>query len=64
MLVGGKTFLLCQELDRLSMHITGLCETRWKKDGNFYCGDHRIYWSGSEKGGECGVAIVLDKKTC
>jgi len=44
------------------MNITGLSETRWKKEGHFTMGNHTIIHSGNEKGGSKGVGIVLDKR--
>ena len=62
MLELGKLQLLLQELDTLHIGITGLCEHRWKNDGKFTNGNHTIYFSGNEKGGSNGVAIILDKQ--
>jgi len=44
------------------MNITGLSETRWKKEGHFTMGNHTIIYSGNGKGGSRGVGIVLDKR--
>ena len=57
----GKLDLLLKELDEHKMSITGLCETRWKGEGVFNKEAHTIIFSGSEKGGERGVAIILDQ---
>ena len=57
----GKLDLLLKELDRSQMNITGLCEVRWSGEGKFRHGDYTIVYSGNEKGGSRGVAIVLDK---
>ena len=35
MLEAGKLAFLIDELDALNMNKSGLCETRWKKDGKF-----------------------------
>ena len=62
MLPEGKLNLLLRELDDHEINITGLSETRWKGEGGvFNLGDHTIVFSGNEKGGSKGVAIVLDK---
>ena len=65
MMEEGKLELLLEELERHNMNIVGLSETRWEKvkdkDGVFEKGSHTIFFSGNEKGGEHGVAIVLDK---
>ena len=45
----GKLDLLLRELDENNINITGLCETRWSKDGVFDKEGHRIVFSGSEK---------------
>lgn len=44
------------------MNITGLSETRWKKEDRFIMSNHTIIHSGNEKGGSKGVGIVLDKR--
>lgn len=62
MLEMGKLNLLVKELERSQMNITGLVEVRWRGEGKFSHGDHTIVYSGNEKGGQNGVAIVLDKK--
>ena len=71
----GKLPILLQELNSLDMNITGLCETRWEGQGKFSMTidiegveeeeevtrvNHTIYYSGNEKGGQRGVAVVLD----
>ena len=57
----GKLDLLLKELEDYKINITGLCETRWKGEGVFNKEAHTIIFSGSEKGGERGVAIILDQ---
>ena len=42
------------------MNITGLCETRWSGEGVFEKEGHTIIFSGNKKGGNHGVAIILD----
>ena len=61
MLPEGKLDLLLEELNDHKINITGLCETRWKGEGIFSKGDHAVVFSGNEKGGQRGVAIILDK---
>ena len=58
----GKLHLLIRELEHQEMNITGLCECRWEGNGHFNCGDHLIIYSGAEKSGQAGVALVLDKE--
>lgn len=66
MLIEGKLDLLLEELKDNEIDITGLSETRWKKvngkDGVFKKGEHTIVFSGTEKDGQSGVAVILDKK--
>ena len=66
MLIEGKLDLLLEELKDNEINITGLSETRWKKvngkDGVFKKGEHTIVFSGTEKDGQSGVAVILDKK--
>ena len=38
----GKLDLLLKELEEHKMSITGLSETRWKGEGAFNRGDHKI----------------------
>ena len=57
----GKFTLLLEELNGLNMNITGVCETRWDKEGLFRAEDHTIVYSGNKKGAN-GVAIILDKR--
>lgn len=61
MMQAGKLQLLIKELKRLNMNITGICETRWKSRGHFKSDDHLVIFSGNEKGGDRGVAVILDK---
>ena len=62
MLELGKLCLLVKELERSKMNITGLCEVRWSGHGLFTVDEHAVLYSGNEKGGSRGVAIVLDRK--
>ena len=61
MMPEGKLELLLKELEDHIVNITGLCETRWKGEGVFELGDHTIVFSGNDRGGSRGVAIILDK---
>ena len=55
----GKLELLCRELDRYDIDITGLSEVRWKGEGYFSVDDgSKVYYSGGN-GSERGVVILL-----
>ena len=57
----GKLELLLEELERLHLDITWLCETRWKGEGLFKPDKtSTVVYSGKESGkSESGVAIIL-----
>ena len=57
----AKLDLLLEECKNQSMNILGLCETRGSKECLFKCDELTIVFSGSEKDGPKGVAIILDK---
>ena len=58
----GKLQLLLRELDSHDMNITGIAEHRWEGSGHFTCDDHLIIYSGAEKQGQGGVAVILDNE--
>ena len=60
--VYGKLYLLCRELAAQNIGITGICEHRWSGSGHFNCEDHLVIYSGAEKSGQSGVAMILDKE--
>ena len=53
--------MLIEEFKEQKLNNLGLCETRWSKQGVFNRGEYTIVHSGSEKGGNKGVAVILDK---
>ena len=57
----GKLELLLKELEGYNLKVTELCETRWSGSGVFSREDHTIVYSGTDKGGRSGVAVILDK---
>ena len=59
----GKFELLLHEIKDLNVNIIGLAETRWSGKGHFEQDGYYIIYSGGEKSGYGGVAIVLDAKT-
>ena len=44
------------------MNVLGLCEVRWKAEGDFMSDQFRVIYSGGEKR-ENGVAVLLDTET-
>ena len=50
-------------MERNGLNILGLGEVRWKEQGDYWSGTHRVIFLGGEKGGEIGVAIILDATT-
>ena len=58
----GKLHLLIRELEIQNINITGITECRWKGNGHFHHGDHYVIYSGTDKGGQSGVAVILDKE--
>ena len=62
LLDNGKLYLLCRELTAQNIGITGICEHRWAGSGHFNCEDHLVIYSGAEKSGQSGVAMILDNE--
>ena len=59
----GKLHLLIDELDYLKCGITGLAEVRWAGKGSFRTRkEYSVFYSGNEKGGQKGVALILNPK--
>ena len=52
-----------REMERNGLNILGLGEVRGEERGNYWSGTHRVIFLGGEKGGEIGVAIILDATT-
>ncbi|MGX9987587.1 reverse transcriptase domain-containing protein [Soonwooa purpurea] len=48
------------EMSRLAINILGVCETRWRNNGDFITENHRIIYSGGERN-EKGVGLILDR---
>ena len=62
LLPDGKFELLVNEIDFLKLNIVGISETRWAGKGHFEHDDYYIVYSGKDKSGYGGVAIILDPK--
>lgn len=60
----GKLENLKVEMKRLKIYILGVTEMRWAKSDDFWSGEYRIIYSGTEDGrlGTKRVGIVLQKK--
>ena len=58
----GKLENVKREMRRAKLNVLGLCETRWDNNGEFVSDEFRVIHAGS-KGGQKGVAIILDRKT-
>ena len=61
MLQKGKLENLKLEMNRYKINILGVAEVRWKDKGDFLSEDKRVIYSGGERAGEAGVALILDK---
>ena len=59
----GKFELLVNELKYHNFNVTGLAETRWSGMGHFEHEGYYIVYSGADKSGQGGVALVLDPNT-
>ena len=59
----GKFELLINEIDYQKLNITGIAETRWSGKGHFEHDDYYVVYSGADKTGLSGVAIILDPIT-
>ena len=58
----GKLENVKREMERLKLNVMGLCEVRWKGEGDFMSNGVRVIYSGGERH-ENGVAVMLDKET-
>lgn len=56
----GKIENLVLEMKRLNMEIIGMSEIQWKDQGDYWTNDHRVIYSGDEKG-IAGVGFVLNR---
>ena len=63
LLSDGKFELLINEIKHHNFNITGISETRWSGSGHFEHDGHYIVYSGADKSGQGGVALVLDPNT-
>ena len=61
MLQHGKVENVVREMNRGSINILGLCETRYAKEKDFVCEGYRFICSGAEKQGLYGVGTILDQ---
>ena len=59
----GKLENVVKEMTRMKINILGLAETRWKGANILQSDEYLMAYSGNEKGGQNGVAIILDKET-
>ena len=57
----GKLENVKQEMIRLNVNILGICETRWKSNGDIKSDEHRMIYSGGDKH-ERGVGLILDSE--
>lgn len=59
--VCGKLENVKLEMMRLNVNVLGMSEIKWKNEGDFWSGDHRIIFSG-DNASTTGVGVVLDRK--
>lgn len=52
---------IMHEMNKTNMHILGLSEVRWKKNGDYIEGNTKVIYSGGERA-ERGVAILIKGK--
>ena len=50
-----------KEMIKYKINILGLCETRWKDEGDFLYDNYRVIYAGG-KHSQRGVALILDRK--
>lgn len=58
----GKLEEVKDQMRKNEIDILGLCETRWEGNGDFYSDEFRVIYSGGEKGGKNGVAVIIKGK--
>ena len=58
----GKLSNVVKEMKKLELNVLGVSETRWEGAGDFVSDGFRVIFSGS-KGGQKGVAIIVDGET-
>ncbi|XP_059048932.1 craniofacial development protein 2-like [Achroia grisella] len=58
----GKLEEVIEEMNRIEIDILGLCEVRWEGSGYYWKENNRIIYTGREKQGTNGTAIILNKK--
>ena len=63
LLEDGKFELLINEIHHHKFNVTGIAETRWSGSGHFEHDGHYIVYSGADKSGYGGVALILDPIT-
>lgn len=56
----GKLENVLAEMETHKLNVLGLCETRWKGNGDYMEDGHRIIHAGGQKK-QNGVAVILDK---
>lgn len=62
MLKSGKLEEIKSAMLETGIDILGVCETRWGGKGDFTSDNVRVIYSGSERSGQNGVALILGKK--
>src|ERR1051325_5164081 len=62
MLRAGKLENYKREMARADINVMGLCEVRWKGNGDFVSEGVRVMYSGGEES-QRGVAIMVDEET-
>ena len=63
LITDGKFELLINEIKFHNINVTGIAETRWSGNGHFEHDGHYIVYSGADKSGYGGVALILDSIT-
>ena len=58
----GKLEVAKQEMARVNIDISGICELKWTGKGEFNSDDHYISYCGQESLRRNGVTIMVNKK--
>ena len=58
----GKLEVVKQEMARVNIDSSGICELKWTGKGEFNSDDHYIYYCGQESLRRNGVTLIVNKR--
>ena len=58
----GKLKVVKQEMARVNVDNIGISEIKWTGMGEFYAGEHYIYYCGQESLRINGIPVIVNKK--